>query len=90
MVLRAGLIEKRDAHEYHTHHRTHFWGRGNDHVDVTLERHVLALGSAGGPWPGSETSWRDAPQSVMIMQVLTGMLLVCLGLLLGEVWSNHA
>jgi hypothetical protein len=51
---------------------------------------MLALGSAGGPWSGSETSWRDVPPSSMIIYVLGGMLLVCLGVLLGSAWTIQA
>jgi sulfite exporter TauE/SafE len=35
-------------------------------------------------------SWRDAPQSAVTLQVLSGVLLVCLGLLLGTSWTIQA
>jgi hypothetical protein len=57
-----------------------------DHVGISPERDTRAQGTAEGPRPGSGTSWRDAPQSAVTLQVLSGALLVCLGLLLGWVW----
>ncbi len=45
---------------------------------------------AGGPWAGNDTSWRNAPQSAMTIQVLSAILLVCLGLLLGSSWTIQA
>jgi hypothetical protein len=52
-------------------------------------------GSAHGPWPGSKTSWRDAPQIGVTLQVLRwivlgAVLLVCLGLLVGSAWTTQA
>jgi hypothetical protein len=35
-------------------------------------------------------SWRDAPQSAVSLQVLSGVLLVCLGLLIGTAWTTQA
>jgi hypothetical protein len=63
---------------------------GTDHVDISPERDTLAHGTAGGPRPGSGTSWRDTPQSTVTLQVLSWVLLVCLGLLLGTTWATQA
>ncbi len=41
------------------------------------------------PWSGS-ASWRYAPQSTVTLQVLTWVLLVCVGLLLGSSWTVQA
>lgn len=52
-------------------------------------------GSAHGPRLGRKTSWRDAPQIGMTLQVpgwivLGAVLLVCLGLLVGSAWTTQA
>lgn len=63
----------------------------DDHVDISPERDYTLLGSTDGrPCAGSETSWRIAPQSAVTVQVLGGVLLVCLGLLLGASWTIQA
>lgn len=51
---------------------------------------MLIRGTAGGPRPGSGTSWRDAPQSTVSLQVLSGLLSLCLGLMLGATWTVQA
>jgi sulfite exporter TauE/SafE len=43
--------------------------------------------TAAGPPSGSETSWRNAPQNTVIIAVFCGVLLLCLGLLLGATWT---
>jgi hypothetical protein len=57
--------------------------KGCDHVNITPDRDTLARGTPSGPWTGSETSWRNALQNTVTIQVLGAVLLVCLGLLLG-------
>jgi hypothetical protein len=64
--------------------------KGPDHGDIAPERDNLAHGPARGPRPRSEASWRDEPQSTVTLQVLSGVLLVCLGLLLGTTWTIQA
>lgn len=44
----------------------------------------------GGPAARSAASWRYAPQGAVTLQVLGGLLLVCLGLLLGATWTTQA
>jgi hypothetical protein len=61
-----------------------------DHVDISLERDTLPRNTAVGPPSGSETSWRNAPQSTVTIQVLSAILLLCLGLLLGSTWTIQA
>ena len=61
-----------------------------DHVNISPERDTLPWGTAGGLRPGSTTSWRNAPQSAMTVEVMVGALLVCLGLLLGASWTVQA
>jgi hypothetical protein len=61
-----------------------------DHVDISLERDTLPRNTAVGPSSGSETSWRNAPQNRVTIQVLSAILLVCLGLLLGSTWTIQA
>lgn len=51
---------------------------------------MLPGGTAGGLWPGSETPWRNTPQGTVTIQVLSAVLLVCLGLLLGASWTTQA
>jgi hypothetical protein len=63
---------------------------GSDHVDISPERDALARVPAGEPRPGSATSWRNAPQSTVTLQMLGGVLLICLGLLLGVTWTIQA
>lgn len=70
-------------------HLLYHW-KVSDHVDIARERDTLAQALVGGPRPGSETSWRDAPQSTVTLQVLSGLLLVCIGLLLGTTWTVQA
>lgn len=62
-----------------------------DHVDISQECDTLPLVAAGRPRPGSATSWRNAPQSRVSLALLAlgGVLLVCLGLLLGIAWSTQ-
>jgi sulfite exporter TauE/SafE len=50
---------------------------------------MLPRSMAGGPWSGS-VSWRYASQRVVTIEVLVGVLLVCLGLLLGTSWTVQA
>ncbi|MGH3854064.1 MAG: hypothetical protein ACRDR6_11315 [Pseudonocardiaceae bacterium] len=47
-------------------------------------------GAARGPWPGSAASRRYVPQSSVTLEVSVGVLLVCLGLLLGSTWTIQA
>ena len=47
-------------------------------------------GTAGVPQPGSETSRRNAPQSTVTLQMLSWVLLVYLGLLLGTILTSRA
>ncbi len=70
-------------------------GKGDrDHVDISSERDTPPRGSARGPWPGSEASWRGSPQSTVTNPLLGGVLgavlLVCFGLLLGATWATQA
>jgi hypothetical protein len=71
-------------------------GEGDgDHVNISSEHDTPPRATARGPWPGSETSWRGAPQSAMTRQVLGWVLLgaallVCVGLLLGGAWTTQA
>jgi hypothetical protein len=60
------------------------------HVDISPERDTPPRGPAGGPGTGSAASWRYAAQSPMTLQVSAGLLLVCLGLLLGVTWTIQA
>jgi hypothetical protein len=64
-------------------------GAGN-HVDISPERDALPWRPAAGPRPGSETSWRSPPQCTVALMVLSAVLLVCLGLLLGAAWTVQA
>jgi hypothetical protein len=64
--------------------------RRSDHVDIAPEHDTLTQGAAGGPQPGSETSWRNTPQSTVTLQVLNGALLLYLGLLLGTTLTTRA
>lgn len=64
--------------------------RGGNHVNVSPERDALPAGTASGPWVGSESSWRNQPQSTVTIEVLGAVLLVCLGLLLGSSWTIQA
>jgi hypothetical protein len=61
-----------------------------DHVNISPERDTPPRGPAGGPPAGSAPSWRYAAQSPVTLQVLAGVLLVCLGLLLGATWTTQA
>lgn len=63
--------------------------KGSDRVDISPEHGRRFLVPAL-PRPGSDTSWRDTPQSPVILQVLSGVLLVCLGVLLGATWTTQA
>lgn len=65
------------------------------HVGISSERDTPPPGSARGPGPGSETSWRGPPQSSVTHQLfswsaLSVVLLVCFGLLLGATWTTQA
>jgi hypothetical protein len=62
----------------------------DNHVDISPERDALPRNPAVGPWPGSETSWRSTPQGTVTLTVLSAVLLVCLGLLLGTSWTIQA
>lgn len=69
-------------------------GDGN-HVDISSERDTAPRGSVRGPWPGSDTSWRDPPRSAVTHDLLGwgvpgALLLICLGLLLGATWTTQA
>lgn len=57
----------------------------NDHPDITAERDTPIRGTVGRP--GSRTSWRSPPSSTVILQVLSAVLLVLFGLLLGGTWT---
>ncbi len=61
-----------------------------DHVDISPERDTPPRGPGRRPWTGSAPSWRNAPQSGVSLLVLGGILLACLGLLLGAVWTIRA
>jgi hypothetical protein len=63
--------------------------RSSSHIGLSLERDTLSRSRAGELWTGS-ASWRYAPQSAMTIEVLVGVLLVCLGLLLGTSWTIQA
>jgi hypothetical protein len=71
-------------------------GKGDrDHVGISSERDTPPPGSARGPGPGSETSWRGPSQSSVTHQLfswgaLSAVLLVCFGLLLGATWTTQA
>ena len=64
--------------------------RGGDHVHISPERDAPSRCTARGPWAGNDTSWRNTPQSAMTVQVLSAVLLVCLGLLVGSSWTIQA
>jgi hypothetical protein len=64
--------------------------RGSDHVVISLERDKLPWITASKPRPGSETSWRNTPRSTVTLEVLSAVLLICLGLLLGTSWTVQA
>jgi hypothetical protein len=53
---------------------------------------MLPRDTAGRPWPGSETSWRNTPQCAVTVELvaMAAVLLVCLGLLLGGTWALQA
>jgi hypothetical protein len=53
------------------------------HVDISPERDTPPRGPAGGPGTRSAASWRYAAQGPVTLQVSAGLLLVCLGLLIG-------
>jgi hypothetical protein len=55
--------------------------RAYDYVDIELEHDTLGLR------PGSETLWRNLPQCAMTIAVLSAVLLICLGMLLGGQWT---
>lgn len=60
----------------------------NDHTDIAPERDTPTRGKVGRP--GSRTSWRNPPSSTVILQVLSAaVLLVLVGLLLGEAWTTQ-
>jgi hypothetical protein len=48
-----------------------------------LERDMLLRDTAGGPCPGSASSWRYLPRCTVTLQVWGAVLLIGLGLLLG-------
>lgn len=61
-----------------------------DHVNSAPERGTPPRCPTRGAATGSAASWRYAAQSPVILQVLAGVLLVCLGLLLGSTWTIQA
>ncbi len=61
-----------------------------DHSNISPERDALPWTPAARPWPRSELSWRSAPQCTVALIVLSAVLLVCLGLLLGATWTVQA
>ena len=65
-------------------------GRGSDHAAVSPERDRLPHGRAAGSWPGDATSWRTTPRRAVTVQVLSAILLACLGILLGATWTIQA
>ncbi len=66
-------------------------GRGSDHAAISTERDTLPRSRAARPCfrrlPGDATSWRNTPLSAVTVQVLSAILLVCLGVLLGATWT---
>jgi hypothetical protein len=72
--------------------RTHITDeeRGGDHVHISQERSALSRYTAERSWAGNDTSWRKTPQSAMTIPVLSAVLLICLGLLLGSSWTIQA
>ena len=51
---------------------------------------LLSRCPARGPRPGDALSWRHIPQSTMTVELLSGVLLICLGILLGATWAIQA
>jgi hypothetical protein len=84
---RAGIPTPRSRRSLARGAQIHTNEEGSEHVDISPERDLPSGGSTRRPWPGSETSWRDAPRSAVTLQVLSAMLLVSLGLLLGSTWT---
>jgi hypothetical protein len=64
--------------------------KASNHVDISPERDAPPRSTDRELQRGSPTSWRITPQSAMTLQVLSGVLLVCLGLLLGMTWTIQA
>ena len=64
--------------------------KGSDHVDISPEHDTFLLALAIEPQGKSETSWRGVPQSAVILSLLSVLLLVCLGVLLGAAWTIKA
>lgn len=64
--------------------------KANNHVGISPERDAPPRSTNRELQRGSPTSWRITPQIPMTMQVLIGVLLVCLGLLLGTTWTIQA
>lgn len=64
--------------------------RRSRYVNTSLERDPLPRSTAAESWTGNASSWRNTPQSTVILQVLGAVLLVCLGLLLGSSWTIQA
>jgi hypothetical protein len=67
----------------------------DNHVGISLERDTPLQSTTHGPGPGSAASWRNTPRSAVTWQVLGWItlgaaLLVCLGLLLGAIWTTRA
>jgi hypothetical protein len=65
-------------------------GRGSDHASFSSEHGMLSRCRACGPPPGDALSWRNVPQNTVTMQLLSGLLLMCLGILLGAAWAVQA
>jgi hypothetical protein len=51
---------------------------------------MLSRCPAGRPQPGDALSWRNVPQSTVTVQLFSGVLLMCLGILLGAAWAVQA
>ena len=87
---RAGIPTPRSRRSLARGAQIHTNEEGSEHVDISPERDLPSGGSTRRPWPGSETSWRDAPNTGMPLQVLGWVLLVYFGLLLGATWTIQA
>lgn len=54
---------------------------------VPTERDTVSRSASLALQPGNTPSWRDMPQSAVIIQVFGLFLLLCVGLLLGSTWT---
>lgn len=61
-----------------------------DGIDICLGRGMLAGGPAVKPRREIATSWPNARPCTMTVQVLSVVLLICLGMLLGASWTIQA